>query len=422
MSKKYILIFIFLFKISYNIYVYRPNLFFEYLEEEKVDKSDLDNIITKISDGFEEAYAFYTLSKNPPKTDYPDITHNKVDIKEELKKINTTDKSFYSFLQEFLKVFGKIKDGHTSIYLTGINDFTQKFYNSSITFYFPVIFNIKNDTNGIPRMFSKPNINATFNKLFNNSLEVFEVVNSSIDSPIKTINGKDPFDFITELGSEFIDFRNPHGSFTLKFNNINKFPLYFRPLYKENVTNFTVEYENDLSFKTDLLIISEQNIFPKHNITPIQTFKNFLLDSNNFENILNDFIVIPEIKELPYELMKLNKYGQFEFTLDSHINSLNGTNISWQDWNYTTPDNFFKCRVDKENELNVYFIRSFAPGANSTEIKFINAILKCSKLFDENDFKTILITNMNGGGLVAISELLLQMISPYTSINLYSIS
>ena len=114
MALKYILIFIFLFRITYNIYVYRPNLFFEYVEEEKVDKSDLDNIITKLSDGFEEAYAFYTLSKNPPKTEYPDITYNKVDIKEELKKINTTDKSFYSFLQEFLKVFGKIKDGHTN--------------------------------------------------------------------------------------------------------------------------------------------------------------------------------------------------------------------------------------------------------------------------------------------------------------------
>ena len=78
------------------------------MEEERFDKSDLDNIITKLSDGFEEVYSFYTLSKNPPKIEYPDIIHNKVDIKEKLKKINTTDKSFYSFLQNFLKVFGKI--------------------------------------------------------------------------------------------------------------------------------------------------------------------------------------------------------------------------------------------------------------------------------------------------------------------------
>jgi hypothetical protein len=54
-------------------------------------------------------------------------------------------------------------------------------------------------------MYSQPNINATLNKLFNNSMEVFEIVNSSIDSPIKTINGKDPFDFISKLGSEFRD-------------------------------------------------------------------------------------------------------------------------------------------------------------------------------------------------------------------------
>ena len=194
------------------------------------------------------------------------------------------------------------------------------------------------------------------------------------------------------------------------------------PLYKENLTNFTVEYENNLTFKTDLFIIGNQNIFPKHNTTPIKTINNFILNSNIFENILNDFIYIPEIKELPYELMKLNKYGQFEFELDSHINSLNETSISWKDWNYTTPDNFFKCRVDKENEFNVYFIRSFSPGANNTLTKFIDTIEKCVKLFDkdENNFKTILITSMNGGGAGVLAEFLLEMISPYTSINIYA--
>jgi len=400
MAMKYILTFIFLFKISYNIYVYQPDLFFEYVEEEKVEKSILDDIITKLSDGFEEAYAFYTLSKNPPKTDFPDIIHNKVDIKEELKKINTTDRNFYSFLQDFLKVFGKIKDGHTTIMLTGINDFTKKFYNSQVSIYLPVVFNIKNDT-GIPKMYSKPNINNTLNKQFKNSINVFEIV---------------------EIGSEFRDVRNPHGTFTYKFNVINKAPLVIMPLYKENLTNFNIVYENNLSFTTDLFIISNKNIFPRHNITPIKTFNNFILNSNIYEKILNDFIFIPEIKELPYKLMKLNKYGQFEFTLDSHINSLNGTSMSWNDWNYSTPDNFFKCRVDKKNELNVYFIRSFSPGGNSTKNKFIETIEKCAKLFDkdENNFKTILINSMNGGGYVDLSELLLQMISPYTSINIYS--
>ena len=94
--------------------------------------------------------------------------------------------------------------------------------------------------------------------------------------------------------------------------------------------------------------MSDRNIFLKYNITPIQTINNFVLKSNIFENILNDFNFIPEIKELPYELMKLNKYGEFEFTLDSHINSLNDSSLSWQDWNYTTLDDYFKCRVDKE--------------------------------------------------------------------------
>ena len=169
-------------------------------------------------------------------------------------------------------------------------------------------------------------------------------------------------------------------------------------------------------------IISEQNIFPRHNTTPIQTINNFLLNSNFFENILNDFIFIPEIKELPYKLMKLNKYGEFEFELDSHINSLNGTSISGKDWDYTTPDNSFKCRVDKSNELNVYFIRSFSPKGYNTFSKFIGTIENFVKLFDkdENNFKTILITSMNGGLSGTIAEFLLEMISPYTSINIYT--
>ena len=99
---------------------------------------------------------------------------------------------------------------------------------------------------------------------------------------------------------------------------------------------------------------------------------------------------------------------------------MNDSYLSWQDWNYTTLDDYSKCRVDKENELNVYFIRSFSPGVNSTLAKFANIIINCTNLFDKNDFKTILITSMNGGGLVSISEFLLQMISPFTSINLYS--
>ena len=99
---------------------------------------------------------------------------------------------------------------------------------------------------------------------------------------------------------------------------------------------------------------------------------------------------------------------------------MNDSYLSWQDWNYTTLDDYSKCRVDKENELNVYFIRSFSPGGKNNYPTFIETIEKCAKLFDENDFKTILINSMNGGGYVAISEFLLHMISPYTSINIYS--
>ena len=414
MAMKSILTFIFLFKISYNVYVYQPETFFRLIKEEKVEENKLNEIITKLSEGFEDAYAFYSLSKNPPDTGYEDIQHNKVDIKKELGNINTKERDFYGFLQDFLKVFAKIKDDHTSIFLNGINEFTKLFYKVQMIFYFPVIFNIRNDTNGIPRMYANPNKNDTFNKQFRDSSDIYPIINSSNESAIKTINGLDPFDYIDKIASEFWDIRSPHGSFTLKFNVLHRIPVFLMPLYEENLTNFTIEYENNKTFSTDIFIISNETIFPKYsNITPV-------FGINNFDNLLKGFTFIPEIKELPYEIIKLNEYGVFDFKLDNSINSVSGSNISWKDWNYTTPDDNFKCRVDEENKLNVYFIRSFSPDAYNTINIFAKAIMDCAKLFDQNDYKTILINSLNGGGAVLLSELLLQMISPYTSFNIYS--
>ena len=133
--------------------------------------------------------------------------------------------------------------------------------------------------------------------------------------------------------------------------------------------------------------------------------------------MVNNFIFIPEIKEYPYELIKIDKYGKFNFNLDSNINSINGTSMNKTDWNFSTSDNTLKCREDKVNQLNVYLVKSFYP-KNLNE--FIDVVEKCSTLFDNNNYKIIVVHSNNGGGAIVLSEFLLEMVSPYTSINFYT--
>ena len=409
MITKIILLFISLYKLSYNIYVLQPEEFFQYIDEEKVDKAKLDDIIKTLSKGLEEVYAFYTLSNNPPKTEYPDIT---------LFKIDTTNRNYYNFYQDFLKVFSKVKDGHTTIIFQGLNSFTNNLYKYKAGIYFPVIFNIKNDTNGTPRMYCKPNKDQPLNVQFKNSNKTFEIINKSKEIPIKKIKGRNPFEFIDEFISQFRALRNPHGSFTNSFNILNKIHLGFFPIYRENAINFKVEYDNGNSFETDLLILLKENIFFKsHNFTSVPSIKDFFLKPNILDKMVNNFIFIPEIKEYPYELIKIDKYGNFKYNLDSNINSINGTSMNKTDWNLSTSDSSLMCREDKVNQLNVYLVKSFAPRRYN---EFIDIVEKCSALFDNNNYKIIVIHSNNGGGIIVLSEFLLEMVSPYTSFNLYT--
>ena len=417
MIAKYILIFISLLKLSYNLYALNPEQFFKYVDEEKVDKSKLDDILKTLSKGLEEVYAFYTLSNNPPKTGYPDITHNKVNITEELLKIDTTNKNYYNFYQDFVKVFSKVKDGHTTITFKGLNSFTERLYKYEASIYFPIIFYIKNDTNGIPKMYGKPNKDIKLNRKFTNSDDIFNKIEKNINVPINLIKGKNPFDFINGFISQFAELRNPHGSFTQSFNMINKINLGLIPIYKENTTNFTVEYENGVKFETDLLFIFKENIFKNRDLTPVASIQNYFFDSKNFDKMINDFIFIPEVKEFPYELIKIDKYGKFKLKLDSNINSIKGGSVSQNFWDFSTDDKELKCRVDKENQLNVYLVQSFEPKSIDD---FINTVKECSELFDKNNYKIIVIQSYNEGGEGELPEFLLEMVSPYISFNVYN--
>ena len=71
--------------------------------------------------------------------------------------------------------------------------------------------------------------------------------------------------------------------------------------------------------------------------------------------------------------------------------------------------NIFKCRVDDDNKINVYYINSF--GSQQDLNYDFRKIVECVTLFDNNTFPIILINSFNRGGQGYISQILLKLLS-----------
>ena len=404
-----IILFYNLFDLILNIYIYRPKDLLDDFNKELTPKSELDFITDKLSQVFKDHYAFYETSKTAPSYNK---YQNKIDIKEEFQKIKNKNekRSFYSFYQDISRLFGKLNDGHTHITFFNISN-SIKFFNKSnpSQILSPIDLYI-NVTDGVPKMFGRPLKNQTLYRYFLNNETVLKVIKDSLKFQIKRINNKDPFDYIEDFGSEYFSLRNPHGTFTLSLNLFNRASLSLFPLTVENLTNFTVVYENGNKFSTDFIIIYKENL--KSNISAIRAGFGF----NNIYNEIN-YIYAPEFQELPYELINITEYGieiskrHLNFAIQDNKETKKKSKIKWK-YNF---ENIFKCGI--YNETNIYFINSFMTEEND---KFLIKIAKCAEFFDKNEYPIFLITSMNGGGLAAFSKYLIEILSPHSSSRFYN--
>ena len=63
------------------------------------------------------------------------------------------------------------------------------------------------------------------------------------------------------------------------------------------------------------------------------------------------------------------------------------------DWDFCYL-NSFKCKVDKGNNINVYYIQDFL---SFDPASFRNIMIKCAILFDNNTYPIVLIDDLNTG-------------------------
>ena len=388
MKSKIFILLIPIINISLNIYIYQPEEIINFLNKKIIPEDTLNFIINNLEIIFNDIYAYTEISKNPPQPIFDKNYFSKIDIPKRLRNIKTKNQNFYNFYQELMEIFGEIKDGH--IFFDPGKLFP---YLSDIFIQSPFNLCIKK-INNEPKILAQLYDDIKIKNSFKNSTDIYKTIENNINIPIKSINGQDPFNFITSFGKKYINFKSPYGSFTLKYLQFNNYPLILFPLSIEELSNFTVVYENGNYFVTDLIILSQINI------------------ENNDSEINEDKLKLYFQKNFEYNEFKLNKDEAKEKNMNNNLNFY----LSDKNWNYNFHD-IFKCRVDENNKVNVYFINSFTGGEDKL---FFEKVEKCALLFDNNTYPIILITSLNKGGANLRAQILLEALSPLLNVNFYA--
>ena len=394
-----LILFLYIFSLYFSKNIYKPDEVINYFNKEFLQQDILENIKNNISKILNDFYAFYEISKNPPQPDFDKNYHNIVDLKKEISEIETKDVKFYKFYQDLKKILTSTRDGHLYLDLLNFKERLKQFI-----FVSPIHLNIT-EINGEIKIFGINNILPEYYSKFRNNEDIFPLIDKNQNIPIRSINGKNPFNFISDFGNNYLDFRSPHANFAFKYALTDNCHFSAFPLSYEDLVNYNVVYENGESFTTDYIIESDLNIYENQD-------DNILL-KNNKVNFEKKKFFFPN----KYEIIKdLKKNSEITLHINSEIEDKNLLEDNKIRWNYNYED-IFKCRVDSKNEINVYFIKSFMGDDINL---FINTIKECGELFDSNTYPVTLISNINSGGLVDISALLLEILSPFTTSKIYT--
>ena len=368
-------------------------------------------------------YSFIEIMKNPPQPSFDPNYFPKVDTIQYLEKMEneiTDDTNSYDFYRDLKILIDGYRDAHMSYGFKGFN--YQKY-----AFLCPIILTTKIDSKNETYVTAEMAFDESY---FRNGTEIAKVIEKNKNKKIKFVNGSTPFEFMQTFGNPFMQLKNTHATYTFKYHQYTSpFALYF-PLNSEDISNFTVEYENGDKFETDFAvaeIISDEKSVNNHHYNSFfnnqneeKEFMKFL--ENKFDEsygspkglmeLINEFEKNKKIKNTN-NLIQKRKYN-FEFEKFLAENE----DIKW-DYEYINGKGvaLFQCRVDKENEINVYHIQSFS--YDDLDLAF-DTLDNCIALFDTNEYNIIVILNYNGGGSEIFSQTIVEYLQPYISSRFYS--
>ena len=348
------------------------------LLDEKVDKSYCEKVIKNIKDIL-DIYVYTDIAQSPPKIQGDSNYHHKeINLKQEIEKISIINRNFYEFYQDLKMILDSVKDLHFNIFAKETPKLNLLYkYSASLPFNF-VIKELNNEY----RVYIKKN-----NFLQNYDSTTQNFINAHFNIPLKTINDQDPFDYIQNWG-KFRKTKNKHSQFTRILKHISNFYLSDYPLNYSDITFNEYEFDDNKLLRIPYFI---NNKIKSNN----KSFNNYFL--NILENS-DSSLEIPPYEEIEEDYLTLKNGKKI-------ILKLGSDNIKW-DILYNEKRKTIKCRFDQENKVNVLYQNTFSLDT----YKGIGTILKCAKLFYNNNYPIIIIESENGGGKVLLQAIMSQVL------------
>ena len=382
--------------------------FFNEMDSIKKTPEEYKKIINSFKTIF-QSYVFLDIAKSPPKIEEIENYHTHYDLIKEFDKINTDETDFYTFYGNITSATcGKTKDGHIAI----------NFINKEISLYnaffvFPIIPVVDKGSDGEIKMYAQMSLEEENYEYFKNGNYLLNILKKNINEPIKNLNGQDPFDFITDFFDEYQNLRSKHATYTSIFNSFPVFYFYLYPISKDNLNNFTIEFENGDKVSTDLLIMKKvSNNLKLNNLKKINIFnssydtkfENYLM--NKFKNYKNKRtnVKINFINDL---IKFENKYKITNNFFSKKIKKFRNRNLI--NWNVILEDDSVKCYVDNNKKMNVLVTNTFMSDDEDYLIQFILTYRKCFNLFTKNEYPLTIILDQNGGGDSYLATTLAQL-------------
>ena len=226
---------------------------------------------------------------------------------------------------------------------------------------------------------------------------------------IESINNLNPFDFIDNFCGNIGKTKNPHGSFSYKFNAHYGYNLAMFPLDKQDL-NLEIKYSNGNKINLRYIFLSINKMPQLNELKQKWNYK-------NKNSLFNHIKKRQKYEDLNYKL-KLNKLKkEFNiYTSETKNNDQKKKDIKWDYKVEYNQGNALKCRTDELNKVNVYYIERFMHDNHQLYKEYF---LDCVSLFDKNDYPIIVILNKNNGGYADLSKLMIELISPFVSIAKY---
>ena len=221
--------------------------------EEKVNSTYMKEVISEL-DSIMDAYIYSDISKNPPMQDY----HIKVNIKEELAKIETSqERSFYEFYRDVRKTLNKLRDYHLNIIGKDIS-FGKDIINfSKYALCLPFKLNLDYKENKEVKIYIKeyPECSSYYEK------DVLDFIKSHENISLDKIEGIDSFEYIQQFGKDFYEIKNPHAHFSYFIRNFHFFYLKTIPLTQKEIDSINLVFNDNKQLALNYHIIKPENIF-----------------------------------------------------------------------------------------------------------------------------------------------------------------